>query len=49
MMRIIWVGEIISSNEMRIVELFMHNEFVYVVPTFLCCMEYVWVGVDVSS
>ena len=48
-MRMIWVGEGNSSNEMRIVEVMMHNEFVDVVPTCLSCLKYVWDGVDVSS
>uniref|UniRef100_M1DD75 Uncharacterized protein n=1 Tax=Solanum tuberosum TaxID=4113 RepID=M1DD75_SOLTU len=35
------VGEGNSSNDMRNVEVFMHNGFVDVVPTSLCCTEYI--------
>ena len=48
MMRMMWVGEGNSSNDLRSVEV-MHNEFVDVVPTFWCCMEYVWCKVDIFS
>ena len=39
LMRMIRIGNGCSTNVMINVEVMMHNEFVNVVPTFLCCIE----------